>query len=168
MLIDDVCREDLVSRLATPWRAVTGQVMGGVSTVKLRSERLLARRCLHLEGDVSLANNGGFVQMTLDLDTAGGTIDVSEFRGLRLIVHGNAETYSAHLRTADLLRSWQSYRAHFEAPPGWREIQLAFASFKPHRTDVPLNLTGLRRLGLVAIGREFCADLRVARVELYA
>jgi hypothetical protein len=33
--------------------------------------------------------------------------------------------------------------------------------------DVPLNTQKLRRLGLIAIGRQFHADLSVKRLEFY-
>jgi hypothetical protein len=141
--------------------------MGGVSRAELRFERHLGRPCLHLYGDVRLDNDGGFIQMALDLDPLGSAIDAREYRGLRLLVLGNGERYSAHLRTEDLVRPWQSYRAQFAAPPEWREVQLPFSGFVPHRVEAPLDLARLRRLGLVAIGRAFCADLRVARVEFY-
>lgn len=167
MLIDDLSRDDLVSVLRTSWRAVSDRVMGGVSRAELRFERHLGRPCLHLYGDVRLDNDGGFIQMTLDLDPLGGAVDARDYSGLRLIVFGNGERYSAHLRTQDLVRPWQSYRAQFSAPPEWCEVLLPFSGFVPHRVEVPLDRTRLRRIGLVAIGRAFFADLRVARVEFY-
>ena len=167
MLIDDLSREDLLSDLRTSWRAVSDRVMGGVSRAELRFERHLGRPCLHLYGEVRLDNDGGFLQMALDLDPLGNAIDAREYRGLRLLVLGNGERYSAHLRTEDLVRPWQSYRARFNAPPEWHEVELPFSGFVPHRVEVPLDLTRLRRIGLVAIGRAFSADLRVARVEFY-
>ncbi len=88
--------------------------------------------------------------------------------GLRLVVYGNGERYSVHLRTADVVRPWQSYRAHFEAPPDWREIRLPFAAFAPHRLETPLDLVSLRRIGVVAIGRPFFADLCLAEIAFYA
>jgi hypothetical protein len=46
-------------------------------------------------------------------------------------------------------------------------VQLPFSDFVPHRVEAPLDLAQVRRIGLVAIGRAFRADLRVARVEFY-
>lgn len=82
-------------------------------------------------------------------------------------VYGNGERYNLHLRTADTGIVWQSYRASFEAPPRWQAMRLPFAAFQAHRIDVPLDLRRLKRMGLVTIGREFTADLCVARVGLY-
>ncbi len=167
MLIDDFSRDGLVSALGTAWRGTSDRVMGGISRETLRLEEHAGRRCLRLSGDVRLENNGGFLQMGLDLDPGGGTIDASTYAGVRLVVAGNGELYSVHLRTADVVRPWQSYRSEFEAPPEWREIRLPFAEFAAHRLEARLDLTRLRRIGLVAIGRAFSADLRLAEIALY-
>ena len=86
---------------------------------------------------------------------------------MRLIVRGNGESYSVHLRTPDNLRPWQSYRAHFTAGRAWETIDLPFEAFTPHRLDAPLDVTRLRRIGLVAIGRAFHADLAVCELGFY-
>jgi hypothetical protein len=39
--------------------------------------------------------------------------------------------------------------------------------FAPHRIDLPLNVRRLRRVGIVAIGRAFAADVAVARLAFY-
>ena len=167
MLIDDFQRDDLVSALGTSWRGVSDRVMGGVSEETVGIDEREGRRCLRLSGQVRLENNGGFIQMGLDLDPRGGYLDASRFSGLRLLAYGNGERYSVHLRTADVVRPWQSYRAHFEAPPEWREIGLPFTQFRPHRLDAPLDLTRLRRIGVVAIGREFYADICLGEIAFY-
>jgi hypothetical protein len=46
-------------------------------------------------------------------------------------------------------------------------VRLPFAELQPHRIEKPLDLSRLRRLGLVAIGREMQADLCLARVTFY-
>ena len=101
MLIDDFSRGDLVSSLGTAWRAVSDRVMGGVSDAGLGHARVEGRGCLRLSGRVRLENSGGFIQAALDLSTTGDTVDASRYRGLRLVVRGNEETYSLHLRTPD-------------------------------------------------------------------
>ena len=167
MLIDDISRDDFVSALGTSWRPVSDRVMGGVSRAVLRFEEHAGRRCLHLSGDVRLENQGGFVKMALDLDPSGHYLDARPFAGLRLVVHGAGERYSVHLRTADTSRPWQSYRAQFEALPEWREVRLPFTAFAPHRIKAPIDLSCLRRVGVVAIGRAFYADLRLAGMGFY-
>ena len=167
MLIDDFARPDLVSRLGTSWRAVSDRVMGGVSEAGMTRAGFGGRHCLRLTGDVRLENNGGFIQAALDLAPADSVLDASGFEGLRMVASGNAERYGLHLRTPDCRRPWQSYRAEFEAGEDWRSLELPFSRFLPHRLTAPLDARRLRRLGLVAIGRAFHADLRVASVGFY-
>ena len=167
MLIDDFSGKDFLSRLGTRWRTVSDQVMGGISNGSLTYEIIEERPCLRLTGDVRLDNNGGFIQATLDLASPGGTLDASEYIGIRLLAKGNGETYSVHLRTPENVRPWQSYRAHFRAGNEWNTIDLPFESFTPYRLQAPLDIMRLRRIGLVAIGRAFHADLAIARISYY-
>jgi hypothetical protein len=167
-LIDDASTDDLTAATGTKWRLVTDQVMGGVSEARVRRQEVAGRPALHLTGDVSTANNGGFVQTTLDLRADGGTVDARAWTGLQLTVYGNGEVYNLHLRTRDVARPWQSYRQSFTTAADWRTVRLPFAGFAPHRIDAPLDLSALKRIGLVAIGREFHADLAVADLRFYA
>lgn len=167
MVIDDFSRTDFVSMFGTQWRGVSDNVMGGVSEATIAHDIIDGDPCLRLTGDVRLDNNGGFVQAGLDLAALGDSVDASGHAGIRLVVRGNDEQYSVHLRTPDNVRPWQSYRAHFVAGPKWETIELAFAAFEPYRIEVPLDITRLRRIGLVAIGRAFPADLAVAELSFY-
>lgn len=167
MLIDDLQRPDGLSTLGTRWEAISDRVMGGLSDARLERDNHDGRPCLHLHGSVRLDNNGGFVQMGLDLEPRGGEIDARPWTGLELTVQGNGERYGVHLRTGDVTRPWQSYRAGFTAGPDWAEVRLPFSDFAPHRLDTALDLSRLRRIGLVAIGRPFQADLRLARIGFY-
>jgi hypothetical protein len=149
------------------WRMVTDAVMGGVSRGSIAKETLEGREAIRMRGDVSTENNGGFVQIALDLAPETGWFDAGGFTGLEMDVLGNHESYGAHWRTTDLTRPQQSYRQSFVTTPDWQTLRLPFAQFMPHRTDIPLDVTRLRRIGLVAIGREFAADLAVARLAFY-
>lgn len=167
MLIDDFPNEGLISVLGTEWRGVSDRVMGGISDVRVERGNADGETFLRLRGEVRLENNGGFVQAALDLDPSGGVLDGSMYRGLRITVRGNGQQYSLHLRTPDAARPWQSYRAHFTAGASWQTIDLPFEAFAPYRIDQPLDTQRLRRIGLVAIGRAFSADLMVASIRLY-
>lgn len=166
-VIDDLSRDPPMSSIGTRWQLLTDQVMGGVSVGALSRETVEGRPALRMSGDVSLANNGGFVQMALDLAQDGGSLDASGWFGLELTVCGNGQEYGVHLRTSDLTRPWQSYRSGFVAAPAWQTIRLPFADFTPHRTDIPLDLRRLRRLGVIAIGRAFSADVAIGGVRFY-
>jgi Complex I intermediate-associated protein 30 (CIA30) len=166
-VIDDLSGDDLVATIGTRWQLVTDRVMGGVSDGTLVRESVSGRPALRMRGDVSLENNGGFVQMALDLAPDGGVVDASSWTGIELDVIGNDEDYGVHLRTDAVERPWQSYRQSFRAGAAWRSVQLAFADFVPHRIEVPLDVRRLRRIGLIAIGRAFTADLAVGGVRFY-
>jgi hypothetical protein len=170
-IIDDLSDPAGLSALGTRWQLVTDQVMGGVSRGTLTRETVAGRAALVMRGEVRLENNGGFVQMALDLARpealGSGTLDARHWQGLEIDVHGAPQHYSLHLRTTDLERPWQSYRLEFSARPEWQSLRLPFADFVPHRTEAPLNLARLRRLGIVAIGRAFTADLAVGGVRFY-
>jgi hypothetical protein len=132
------------------------------------SRTVIAQRpAIRMQGSVSLENNGGFIQLALDLAQDGGTFDAAGFLGVAIDVLGNGETYGLHLRTSELTRPWQSYRASFRAESEWQEIKLPFSSFVPHRTEIPLNIHLLRRIGIVAIGRAFSADVAIGGVKFY-
>jgi hypothetical protein len=166
LILDDRAGGALCASSGACWRLITDRVMGGVSAGDLEATTVDARPCLRLTGDVSLLNNGGFLQASLDLDLA-GPLDARAYAGIELDVYGNGQAYNLHLRTADTRVVWQSYRAGFEATPAWQRLRLPFRQFQPYRIDLPLDLVRLKRLGLVAIGREMRADLCIARLALY-
>jgi hypothetical protein len=166
LIIDNRRTGDYNSALGTSWRLITDGVMGGVSKGQLTLDTIDSRDCLRLRGDVRLENSGGFVQAALDVKSA-NELDASGYQGLLLDVYGNDEVYNLHLRTDDVWLPWQSYRASFPAPSGWHTVRLPFADFNGYRIGAPLDLEQLERIGIVAIGRAFTADLCVARMALY-
>jgi hypothetical protein len=161
-IIDDLSLPFPLTARRTRWGMVTDRVMGGLSQGTFEPATWAGRPCLRLTGDVSLANDGGFVQAALDLAPGGGAMDASGWAGIALTVAGPPEDYTIHLRTTDITRPWQSYRAAIRTMPDWTEHRLPWAAFTPHRTEAPFAPARLRRIGLVAIGRAFRADLSVA------
>jgi hypothetical protein len=166
LILDDRSSGTACASNGACWQAMTDAVMGGVSDGRLRPSLIEGRACLRLTGEVSLLNNGGFVQASLDLDKA-GLLDAHGYTGIEIEVYGNDENYNLHLRSADTRIVWQSYRAGFQASPRWQTLRLPFISFQPYRIDKMLDLSKLRRLGVVAIGREMRADICIARLSLY-
>jgi len=164
-VIDDLSRPPPLTPAGTAWELVRDGVMGGLSDGTMRREIVAGRPALRLEGEVRLDNNGGFLQLALDLAPDGRPVDARGWDGLALEVVGNGESYNLHLRTADVRRPWQSYRASFRAPVAWTTVTLPFVDFTPHRLDAPLDLGTLRRLGIVAIGRAFTADIAIGGVR---
>jgi len=166
LIIDDRRAGNMQSVIAGSWRMVTDGVMGGLSRGELSLDTVDNKPCLHLRGDVSLENNGGFIQAALDVaDTEAA--DASGYHGLLLKVYGNNQEYNLHLRTADVWLPWQSYRASFKARAGWQTVRLPFTEFTGYRIGKKLDLKRLERIGLVAIGRAFSADLCIGELALY-
>ncbi len=166
-LIDDFRLHEGTSRLGTDWRLTTDQVMGGVSEAQMTRTEIDGRAVLCLTGTVSLENNGGFVQMNLDLSPHRKLLDASAFDGVRLIVRGDGANYNLHLKTAATQLPWQSYRAAFATGPDWQEVRLPFSAFEPHRLVPALDPTRLKRLGIVAIGQAMTAEVCVAEIGFY-
>jgi len=167
LLIDDFARQQPRTALGTQWRGFTDQVMGGISTQQVTRETVAGRRALRLRGDVRLENNGGFVMVRADLDKAGGALDASEYRGVRLTVRGNDETYYVHLRTTSLLFPWQFYAAPFRATGEWQTIELPFSAFVGESTRARFNPRRLTSIAIVGMKKAFQADVAVARIEFY-
>lgn len=166
-VIDVLDRPHPETTAGTRWQLVADTVMGGVSAGRMTRETVSGRPAVRLTGEVSLENDGGFLQLALDLAPDGRPVDASAFAGVELDVFGNGERYNVHLRTADVTRPWQSYRHAFEAPPEWRTLRLRFDAFAPHRLAAPLDTRTLRRVGIVAIGRAFRADVAAGRLVLW-
>jgi len=167
-VIDDRTSHGSRATIGTTWTLLTDTVMGGVSRGRLEATTLDDRPALRMTGLVRLDNDGGFIQMALDLTPDGSPVDASPWTGLELDLRGNGEAYGLHLRTTAVTRPWQSYRQFFIAPRHWATLHLPFAGFTPHRLDTPFDPRQLRRLGLVAIGRPFEADLALGGLRFYA
>jgi hypothetical protein len=158
----------MMLNLAPDWEFITDGVMGGVSEGALLTETCKGRVAARLRGTVSTDNNGGFLQMACDLDPSGRAYDASRWSGIELDVLGNNEAYEARLRTSELDRPWQSYRIEFLASENWTSVQMPFAAFTAHKHDRAFDPTRLRRLGVLAVGREFHADIAVAQARFYS
>jgi hypothetical protein len=166
LIIDDRQSGDRMSSTGNEWYLVTDGVMGGVSDGSLTAATLEESPCLRMQGEVRLENNGGFIQSALDVPDD-VLAEISDYTGVLLEVYGNGEQYNVHLRTRDLWLPWQSYRATFQATPQWQTLYLPFAGFEAYRTAKALDINRLKRIGIVAIGRAFSADLCIGKVGLY-
>lgn len=153
--------------LTENWRLVSDQVMGGRSSGTLILDQVHNEPlCLHLRGNVSTANNGGFIQMAYELNKSEQAV-AANAGGIRLWVKGNGDSYNLHLRTLNLWLPWQSYRASFNAQKEWHEVDINFNQFKAYKTSKALDLNKIRRIAVVAIGREFEADVCIAGIGFY-
>ena len=167
-VIDDLSEPPPQASNGASWQLITDGVMGGISEGTMRREGVQGRKAIRMQGDVNLENNGGFIQIALDLAPNGAALDASDWSGIEIDVVGNGECYNLHLRTADVMRPWQSYRQAFVASRTWQTCRLPFVRFDAYRIDAMLDLTSLRRIGIVAIGRAFHADIAVGGARFFA
>jgi hypothetical protein len=116
--------------------------MGGVSEGHMTYEQIEGRRALCMRGRIRLENNGGFLQLVLDL-SLNGSLDASTYEGARLIVRSNAEPYNLHLETGDTPLPWQSYRHSFEnSPPSFPTLLGGVAPEGRSRPNAAFDIVG--------------------------
>ena len=65
------------------WEFVADTVMGAVSTGNVTHEIFEGREATVLRGEISLDNNGGFIQMAFDLSRDGSSVDSSAWDGIQ-------------------------------------------------------------------------------------
>lgn len=166
LVIDDRSYNDVTSNLGTKWQLVTDGVMGGLSQGQLTLDEYKGKNCLRMRGDVTTENNGGFVQIALSLSDQ-GDFDASAYTGVEIEVAGNNELYNIHFRTGDLWFPWQSYRYSFTAESDWQTYRVPFSELEKYKTFNKFSQDQIKRIGLVAIGRDFQADLCLAAIGFY-
>jgi len=149
---------------AAGWRYFSDRVMGGVSNGGAALEQEAGTTYARLTGEVSTANNGGFVQIRKDLSAELPPAST----GLTVTVKGNGDPYFIHLRTTETGRPWEYYQAQFPTTDSWTDITLPWSAFKPSRNGLPTTFDPqtIRSVGIVAYGRDHTADLSVAQVVI--
>lgn len=154
------------SALGTQWQGFTDQVMGGVSTIEagflIEDEKVILR----MTGEVSLENNGGFVQVRLPLAKFGG-LDATMYTGIAIETRGVPGSYYIHLRTGESRLPWQYYAAQVPVSEEWTRHEIPFSAFEAESIRRGINPGDLRSLAVVGAKEEFEADIYVSRIELY-
>lgn len=149
---------------SSPWKVISDQVMGGVSCALLQQDVRQDSSCSCLIGRTSLDNNGGFVQMKLDIARDQLRAD---YQGLFIELYGNAHDYNLHVKTTQLNRPWQSFRCSLSVEPQWTRFIVPYAQLSAHRTDAKLQPTDITSVAIVAIGQAFDVDVCVRRLGFY-
>ena len=149
----------------TRWRFFADTVMGGVSSGQVAFETDGDASYAHMTGRVSTANNGGFIQIRMELPDAAPV----ETTGVRLIVRGNDQRYFVHLRTRGTMLPWQYYQAGFDVTRDWTEVRLPFEAFEAsgRMLRTAPRAQSLRSIGIVAYGRDHEAEIDVREVGFY-
>ena len=160
--------DDFTDNPEKRWQFYTDRVMGGVSvggaSVRLGSEGPYVR----LEGSVSTANNGGFIQIRRSVSERS-----KDAKGFLLKVRGNGENYFIHVNTNETIFLPQQYRFYYQASfptsKNWSEVKIPFSKFKRSSTQISKYFNGknLKTIGLLAYGRNHNALLEIKYLSFY-
>lgn len=150
---------------AARWSFLADTVMGGVSTGQVQFDREGTTSFVRLSGEVSTANNGGFIQVRRKLSQP----LPEDVRGLRLVVRGNGGPYFVHLRTRGTRLPWQYYQARFPTGDGWTEIRLPLSAFHPsgRLLRATPSAQSITSVGIVAYGRDHSALVEVSQIDWF-
>jgi len=155
------------SRAVQGWHAIDDRVMGGVSHSRLRYD---TDGHAVFEGEVSLAQNGGFASVRCEAGPLGlpGAVDCV------IDTRGDGRHFKLSLFTDDAFDA-QSYQAEFTPPAdAWHTIRLPLQAFSAtfRGRTVPgspaLDPARIRQVGLMIAGRQagrFALDIRSIRLE---
>ena len=136
---------------------------------------------------VSLENNGGFIQMATDLaldPSIQNTVNAKKYDGIEIDVlfqdpknndklNTQSQTFNLHLRNDACLRQFSSYRSTFvlDEENQWFTIRLPwseFAGYGPGSDATAFDESTLRRVGILAIGKEMEVMLAISGIRFYS
>jgi hypothetical protein len=147
------------------WSFQADTVMGGVSEGSAEFKGNSSGKFIRLAGEVSTANNGGFIQVrsAIPWEIAKGKT------GIKIKVKGNGEQYYLHVRNSSTRLPWHYYHQGFETTTSWSEIKLPFKFFK-RSSSVLRNLvkqSTIKTIAIVAYGKDHTADISIMSLEFY-
>ena len=147
------------------WEFITDQVMGGVSSGNLTFMNENGANFARMTGNVSLENNGGFIQFRRKVTSH---FDKSK-QGLELKLRGNKQQYFVHIRTTGTFLPWQYYHAPFSSNSDWTIVRMPFSMFERSSGLLSKKITAknIRSIGIVAFGREHEVQLDVEKISIF-
>ena len=149
------------------WQYISDQTMGGVSNgqafLDIEGDMIFAR----LTGNVSTANNGGFIQIRTNFSFVDLINTNKDLKGVLLNTKGNGETYHIFIRTSEDRSYRDFYSATFTANNNWEIVDLPFTKFKHRYSNRSLDGNDIRTFGIVAYGRDFVSDVSVSEIIFY-
>jgi len=166
-LLDDFSADR--SAIGTEWKGFTDQVMGGVSDMIITRIPEADRTFVRMQGEVSLENNGGFIQIRLMLKSFLKPFNGSAYKGIRVKVRGKGSGYYIFLRTCSMILPWKYLAASVSVTDEWQEVDIPWSAFKQgdYGRVGKLRTNRLKSLALVAYGEEFEAMIDLAEIGLY-
>ena len=149
------------------WQYISDQTMGGISNgqavLDKEGDMIFAR----LTGNVSTANNGGFIQIRTNFSFVDLINTNKDLKGVILNTKGNGETYHIFIRTSEDRSYRDFFSATFTANDNWEIVDLPFNKFKHRYSNKLLNGNDIRTFGIVAYGRNFFSDVSVSEISFY-
>ena len=147
------------------WSFFTDGVMGGVSSGQAFVGKSGSDNFVRLEGKVSTANNGGFIQIRHNLKKS----LEKDIRGVSLKVRGNGEKYYVFIRTTSTLLPWQFYNAAFETSKNWKVVKLDLDIFQPSSSFLrkTIKSSSIKSIGIVAYGRDHEAKVDISEIYFF-
>jgi hypothetical protein len=149
------------------WQYISDQTMGGVSDGQAILDKDGDMIFARLTGNVSTANNGGFIQIRTNFSFVDLINTNKDLKGVLLNTKGNGETYHIFIRTSEDRSYRDFYSATFTANDNWEIVDLPFTKFKLRYSNRSLDGNDIRTLGIVAYGRNFYSDVSVSEISFY-
>tara|TARA_B100000497_G_C7496822_1_gene303652 strand:+ start:127 stop:678 length:552 start_codon:yes stop_codon:yes gene_type:complete len=149
------------------WQYISDQTMGGVSDGQAILDKDGDMIFARLTGNVSTANNGGFIQIRTNFSFVDLINTNKDLKGVLLNTKGNGETYHIFIRTSEDRSYRDFYSATFTANDNWEIVDLPFSKFKHRYSNRSLDGNDIRTFGIVAYGRNFYSDVSVSEISFY-
>ena len=149
------------------WQYISDQTMGGVSNGQAVLDKDGDMFFARLTGNVSTANNGGFIQIRTNFSFVDLINTSKDLKGVFLNTKGNGEIYHIFIRTSEDRSYRDFYSATFTANDNWEIVDLPFTKFKHRYSNRSLDGNDIRTFGIVGYGRDFFADVSVSEISFY-
>ena len=149
------------------WQYISDQTMGGVSDGQAILDKDGDMIFARLTGNVSTANNGGFIQIRTNFSFVDLINTNKDLKGVLLNTKGNGEIYHIFIRTSEDRSYRDFYSATFTANDNWEIVDLPFTKFKHRYSNKLLDGNDIRTFGIVAYGRDFYSDVSVSEISFY-
>ena len=158
-----VMAENLIQ--SSEWSYLADTVMGGVSDGSAEFKGKGSDKFIKLTGEVSTANNGGFIQVRSSIPWK----LAKDKTGIKIKVKGNGEQYYLHIRNSSTRLPWHYYHQSFKTTSTWKEIKLPFQFFKKSASILRTLVTQstIKTIAIVAYGKDHTADISVMSLEFY-
>ena len=149
------------------WQYISDQTMGGISSGQAVLDKDGDMVFARLTGNVSTANNGGFIQIRTTFSFVDLIKTNKDLKGVLINTKGNGETYHIFIRTSEDRSYRDFYSASFTANDNWEIVDLPFTKFKHRYLNRALDGNDIRTFGIVAYGRDFYSDVSVSEISFY-